>query len=92
MRNYAIYFIELVEFTKSETLVKAKNTEIRNMLPTDCLVTTYTYKPLVGMTSATDPSGKTTYYDYDDSGRLKTIKDDDENVLKEIKYKYATEQ
>ena len=37
----------------------------------DILVTTYTYKPQVGITSATDPSGKTTYYSYDKFDRLK---------------------
>jgi len=40
------------------------------------IATTYTYKPLVGVTSITDPSGRTTYYDYDRSGRLVLERDD----------------
>lgn len=52
------------------------------------LVTTYTYKPLVGVTSVTDPSGRTTSYEYDDLGRLIIIKDDRGNVLKSYEYNY----
>lgn len=34
------------------------------------LVSTYTYRPLIGMTSLTDSKGYTTYFDYDAAGRL----------------------
>ncbi len=54
----------------------------------DYMVTLYTYKPLVGMTSQTDPNGKTTYYNYDDFGRLKMVKDDDENIINKYEYHY----
>ena len=49
---------------------KLKDGSLQTALP-NALVTTYTYKPLVGMLSATNPSGITTYYDYDSFGRLK---------------------
>lgn len=54
-------------------------------------VITYTYKPLVGITSETDINRRTTYYDYDDLGRLKTIKDHDGNILKQYEYHYKNQ-
>lgn len=45
------------------------------------MVTTWTYKPLVGVTSQTDPSGMTTYYDYDGLGRLKEVYRYEGNVV-----------
>ena len=43
---------------------------LRVKLP-NAFVITYIYQPLVGVISSTDPSGITTYYDYDDFNRLK---------------------
>lgn len=55
---------------------------------TNALVSTYTYKPLVGVTSETDPSGKIMYYEYDNVGRLLLVKDQNGKILKHYSYQY----
>ena len=54
----------------------------------DAFVTTYTFKPLFGMNSETDANNRTTYYEYDNLGRLKMILDQDGNILKHLDYHY----
>ncbi|GGB06519.1 RHS repeat protein [Puia dinghuensis] len=58
------------------------------VFPSDALMTTYTYSPLVGKTSETDPSGKTLTYEYDGLGRLLHVRDQDGNILKQYDYQY----
>lgn len=48
---------------------KLQDGSLQKALP-NALVTTYTYRPLVGMTTMTDPREVVTKYDYDDFGRL----------------------
>jgi hypothetical protein len=56
--------------------------------PTDALMTTYTYEPLVGMTSATNERNQTTYYEYDDFNRLSLVKNTDEDIVQKTNYHY----
>jgi hypothetical protein len=56
----------------------------------NAMVSTYTYKPLVGMTSATDENGISTSYETDAYGRLSKIRDDQLNILKTFDYSYKT--
>jgi YD repeat-containing protein len=56
---------------------------------------TYTYKPLVGMLSSTNPRGVTTYYEYDTFNRLKQtyiIENGEKKILQKYDYHYATQQ
>ncbi|GAA3553835.1 hypothetical protein GCM10022395_01710 [Snuella lapsa] len=61
---------------------------LRNALPEKSLVSTYTYDPLIGITSMTDPRGYTTYYLYDGFNRLEYVKDNQGKVLSENEYHY----
>jgi YD repeat-containing protein len=58
----------------------------------NAIVTIFTYKPLVGVTSQTDPNGRITYYEYDAFNRLQLVKDQDGKILKKICYNYAGQQ
>ena len=51
-------------------------------------ITTYTYKPLIGIASETLPNGNTVYYDYDTFGRLKNVRDHKKKILKSYDYNY----
>jgi hypothetical protein len=59
------------------------------MHPTASRMTTYTFEPLIGMTSVSDINNRVSYYEYDQFNRLKLIRDQDRNVIKKICYNYA---
>ena len=73
--------------TCKEQLLRNALNNLRTSL-SGAMVTTYTYDPLVGITSITDPRGNTNYYEYDPTGRLIAVKDTDKNVLSQNEYHY----
>jgi hypothetical protein len=61
------------------------------LYPADAQMTTYTYEPLVGMTSQTGPDNKIRTYKYDDFGRLEFVKDHNGDVINKYTYHYKGE-
>jgi YD repeat-containing protein len=70
-----------------EDSVNAFFNKLRDVLP-KVFITTYTYEPLKGISSITDPNGRTTYYDYDFYGRLTDVKDDNKFIINSYEYNY----
>ncbi len=71
----------------TEAALQTELNKIRSGLP-DAQVTTYTYKPLVGVSTITDPKGYQVKYKYDTDGRLEFIEDADGNLLSKNEYNY----
>ncbi len=59
------------------------------LYPVGAKITTYTYDPVVGITSSTDTNGITTSYHYDAFNRLEYVKDHEGNILSKNEYHYA---
>lgn len=60
---------------------------LRTSLPVANIMT-YTYQPLIGLTSQTDGNGFKTHFEYDGFGRLKLTKDNSGNILQVYDYQY----
>jgi YD repeat-containing protein len=75
----------------NESLLLNLFAQLRTALP-NSLVTGYTYLPLSGLMTETDPKGLTTNYQYDPFQRLQMITDNDGNVLKTFTYQYQIPQ
>ncbi|MFE7088404.1 hypothetical protein ACFU8T_13430, partial [Sphingobacterium spiritivorum] len=65
---------ELNSGTVTADYIRQKMDILRSNLP-GSQITSYTYKPLVGMTSKTDARGQTEYYQYDGLQRLQHVLD-----------------
>ncbi len=60
--------------------------------PVTAQMTTYTYEPLIGMTSQCDLNNRIQYYQYDAFNRLQYIRDENRNFLKMYCYTYNGQQ
>ncbi len=89
-KNGWTYFEHILPATTTTVSVSGNAVlvdELR-LYPQNAQMVTYTYYPLVGITSGCDSKGMPSYYVYDGLGRLQVIKDADGNILKTFEYHY----
>ena len=61
--------------------------KLRSLLP-NSMINTYTYRPNIGMSTATQPRGITTRYIYDTNNRLATVLDNKQFAVNSYNYAY----
>jgi len=82
------YYVHKVTGQSTITLSGTGRIDELSLYPAGAVMTTYTYQPMVGITSQSDAVGKITYYEYDGLQRLLRIKDMDGNILRQFGYQY----
>lgn len=88
-RNGWTYFEHIIP--AGATIVTVQGNVIIDDLrlhPSSAMMSTFTYQPLYGITTMSDQNNQCMYYQYDDFGRLKVIKDMDGRVMKEYDYQF----
>jgi hypothetical protein len=58
------------------------------LYPNNASMSTLTYDPMIGKTSECDVNGRIIYYEYDDLGRVKALRDDRRNLIKAYEYNF----
>ncbi|AZB10152.1 hypothetical protein EG344_15675 [Chryseobacterium sp. G0162] len=74
---------------EKQTFIPELDNFRKNPALKDYQISTYSYDPLVGITSITPPSGVREYYIYDTANRLERIVDINNKIIKEYSYNYS---
>ncbi len=78
--------------SQGEQQLIAEVDQLRTLLP-NSFVSTYLYdsKSDWGLKQSKDPNGQSTFYGYDEMGRIELVRDNTSNILSKHEYKYMQE-
>ncbi|MBC7884853.1 MAG: hypothetical protein H7X99_05225 [Saprospiraceae bacterium] len=81
-------YFEIKLMNISSLTIGGGNIDEVRLYPIGAQMTTYTFDPLIGMTSQCDINNRITYYEYDSYNRLSLIRDENKNIVKMFCYNY----
>lgn len=87
--SWSLYSIALTGITSVTISGSGLIDEVR-LHPKDANMQTYTFEPLIGMTSTVDANNGVLYNEYDKLNRIKLIRDKDKNIVKRFDYSDTT--
>ncbi len=89
VNGWTYYEIAITTTGSTITISGTGNIDELRLYPQGAQMSSYTYKPIVGITTMNDPNSEVTYYEYDNLERLKNIKDYQGNIIKNYQYNYV---
>ncbi|MCC8427257.1 hypothetical protein [Mucilaginibacter sp. UR6-11] len=84
--NWVLAEQEVSNVTGSLTVSGTGYIDELRFYPKEAQMNTYLYDPLIGVTCTIDANGRPLYYEYDESQRLKQIRDHNGNIIKAYQY------
>lgn len=82
------YFEHKVTGQTTISITGAGHIDELRLYPANAQMQSFTYNPMIGMTSLDDVAGTISYYEYDAFDRLQDIRDQDGNIIKTFEYHY----
>jgi YD repeat-containing protein len=82
------YYEHKVSGQSTISITGAGHIDELRLYPANAQMQSFTYSPLIGLTSQDDVAGRITYYEYDGLGRLLDVRDQDGNVIKTLEYHF----
>ncbi|MEP1033463.1 RHS repeat domain-containing protein [Ekhidna sp.] len=83
--------IDEIKNSFNNTFIESELRTVQQQLPHSAQLSIYLYKGGIGVIKTIDPNGNSSQYRYDDFGRLKSISDNDGNLLSSFDYQYSLE-
>lgn len=90
--GYTFYEYDIAQGTTSVALTGNAYIDEVRIYPATARMRTVSYDPLIGKTADCDENNRISYYEYDNMGRLRFIKDANKNITKMYEYNNVAKQ